>query len=101
MYHPVYADFTVAGKKAIIHADGHDIPTDDPNLMEKLHEVFDAAAKKGTYEGKSLEYGSGGRSRLFADLLKAKNPEMTHQEIDQVVRMNAITKARAAVGGSS
>lgn len=49
------------------------------------------ATKKGVYRGKSLQWGSGGRSMLLKDRLLCDG--YSPQEAEQIVKINYFTKA--------
>jgi len=50
------------------------------------------ASKKGVYRGKSLQWGSGGRSMLLKDRLLCDG--YSPQEAEQIVKINYFTKAK-------
>ena|SRR3990167_8213254 len=99
---PWFADHTVTGGKLKIHVAGQEFTQGDPGVLEKVKAAISQEAETGQYEGRSLEFGKGGRSALFFDRLLAEGH--TPEDAVQIVKTNAALKgiatARAAkLGG--
>lgn len=52
-----------------IKVGAHTLKVGHAPSMEKFHQIKAAAIKRGSYKGKSLEFGKGGRAALMKDRL--------------------------------
>ena len=63
-----------------------------PEAQAQFAKIEGWATKKGVYRGKSLQWGSGGRSMLLKDRLLCDG--YSPQEAEQIVKINYFTKAK-------
>lgn len=68
----------LSGKKIVIH--GHSYTPGSPEAIKTMKAVRTEAMQTGTYEGKSMEPGMGGRWALMVDELTAKGYTQSQAE---------------------
>ena len=85
-------DGALAGAKGheYINADGHWLIIGDPGSLAKFAIIKAKAIKAGEYEGKSLQFGKGGRARMFYDQLRLEGHD--HVGAKEIIRMNYLRK---------
>jgi hypothetical protein len=88
------AKTAIAGKVIAGHeqldVDGTTLDLGDPAVGAKFAVVKAKAIEAGTYEGKGLKFGEGGRAKMFYDQLRVGGK--THEQANDIVKINFFNK---------